>query len=339
MVLALGGQAAAQERRPALQTWTDPDLGGAILEGVSRGDGLWLRGASKKVVRFDRRTGERTVVADNVIDQMSDGPHLWVLVALNENESLVRDLFDVSAPNRRIYFEGSPIALFPTPEGPGVLTTTTVLSPTPDGFDRHHLAASLDQYAHVSALTGTTLYVGYNKGEWGGGLRRIDLASGTVSFVKESSDELCGGRLNPNCAPVVGIVRDLAHPNCAVVGASLAHLSGRYGEVMRVCGDDITSVFSDPLPIIKNSIVNRPGQTWPFSHLVQTPDGWVAVSQDRFARARPGGIAMGDVPPLKPWAGLQISDAVDGLVFVQSACCWGSDRSVSYNVLAIPVQP
>jgi len=331
LFLTISGQALAQARTD----WTDPDLGRAVLEGAAKGENLWLRGASGNVVRFDRQTGDRMIVASDVVDLMSDGPHLWALVTLNENESVVRDLLDVSLPERRVYFEGSPISLFSTPSGPGVLTTTGVLLPSGQGFTRRPTAASLERHARVSALTGDELFVGYNKGEWGGGLRRIDVPAGTVSFVKEDSEDLCGGRLNLACAPVVGIIRDATNENCVLVGASLAHMAGRYGEVMRVCKDEITPVFSDPLPIVPNSIVYRSGQTWPFSGLIETHDGWIAVSQDRYARARGSTVIMADVPPLKPWSGLQVSDPVDGVIFVQSACCWGSVESVQYRVLAI----
>lgn len=337
LVLTISGQAIAQTRMSSPRDWTDPDLGRAILEGVGKSENLWLRGASRKVVRFDRQTGDRMIVASDVVDLMSDGPHLWALVTLNENESVVRDLLDASLPERRVYFQGSPISLFSTPSGPGVLTTTMVLLPSGQGFTRWPTAASLEPHARVSALMGDDLFVGYNKGEWGGGLRRIDVPAGTVSFVKEDGEDLCGGRLNPACAPIVGIIRDASNENCMLVGASLAHLTERYGEVMRVCTDRITSIFSDPLPVLPYSLVNRPGQTWPFSGLIETHDGWIAVGQERYARARESTITMADVPPLKPWSGLQISDPVDGVVFVQSACCWGSDTSIQYRVLAISV--
>lgn len=337
MLLVVSGGAVAQTRTGAGRTWTDSDLSGAILEGVATRQNLWLRGASKNVVRFNRRTGERLVVATEVIDLLADGPHLWALVALNANECVVRDLLDTDLPDRRTYFEGSPVALFATPEGPGVLTTTTALVPSGDRFTRRRFAASLEPYAHVSALTGGLLFVGYNKGEWGGGLRRVDLLTGTVSIVQETSDQLCGGRLNLECAPVVGIIPDAANPDCVLVGASLAHLSGRYGEVLRVCDERITPAFSDPLSAVPNSIVNLPGQTWPFDSLVETKDGWIAVGQERFARARGGAVTMGEVPMLRPWAGLHISDVAEGVIFVQAACCWGSDTFVRYRVLAIPV--
>lgn len=343
MALAMAGGADAQVRTDAgrlpLHDWRDPDLDGAIIEGVATQDSLWLRGASRKVVRFDRRSGDRLVAATEVLDVLVDGRHLWALVTLNANESVVRDLWDSALPDRLVYSEGSPVALFATPNGPGVLTTTKVLLPKGDQWDRRRLAAVLEPGAHVSALTGNSLFVGYNRGEWGGGLRRLDVSTGSISIVKEPSERICSGRLDPECAPLVGIIPDTKDVDCVLVGASLAHLGGRYGEVLQVCGDRIITVFSDPLPIVPNSIVNRPGQTWPFSSLVQTHDGWVAVGQDRFARSLGDTVTMDDIPVLRSWAGLQISEPFNGVIFVEAACCWGAETFVQYRVVAIPVQP
>lgn len=340
--LTLAGHAVSQEQaageRRSDRTWRDPDLGQALIEGVGTPEHLWIRGTSKTVLRFDRETGERFVAAENVIDILADGPHIWALIALNDNESIVRDLRQPGAPGRRIYFEGSPVALFATDAGPGVLTTTKALLPSATGWSRRLIAGSLDQYAQVSALTGDALFVGYDRGEWGGGLRRVDLSTGTVSFVRGPGEGVCEGRLNPACVPIVGIVSDPQREDCVLAGASLAHLSGRYGEIFGVCGDVITSVFTDPLPVIPNSMEFRPGQTWPFDSLVAVNDGWIAVGQDRFARSTNGVVAIRDMPPLKAWAGLRISDEIDDVILVESACCWGSDNFVRYRMIAIPIR-
>ncbi len=343
MALAMSGTAHAQGQtdtgRSAVRDWTDPDLGGAVLEGVATRDSLWLLGASGNVVRFDRLSGERLVAANDVSDVLVDGPHLWALVKLNDSVSVVRDLRDPALPERRIRFEGAPLRLFATPDGPGILTTAMVLHPSGERWDRRRLAALLEPRAHVSALTGNMLFVGYNKGEWGGGLRRVDVTTGAVSIVQDPGDRTCGGRLDPECDPVVGIISDAESEDCVLVGSSLAHLGLRSGEILRVCGAQISLAFADPLPGPPNSTGNSGGQTWAFDSLVETSDGWIAVEQDRYARARGDTVVMGHAPVLRPWAGLEISDPVEGVIFVKSACCWGSDTWVRYGVVAIPVQP
>lgn len=341
LALLLAGPAAGQqgrdsERRSTL-TWSDPDLGMALMEGAATREHIWIRGHSGRVARFDRQTGARTVVAEEVVDLLPDAPHLWALIALTENESVVRDLRQPDLAERRISFQGSAVALFATESGPGVLTTTRALIPSENRWFRRLLAGAVDRHAHVSARTGDDLFVGYNRGEWGGGLRRIDLSTGAVFIVREPGTDICGGRLDPECSPVVGIVPDRQGADCVLVGASLAHLGGRYGEVLRVCGDVVSPVFAAALPVVPGSIGSLPGQTWPFDNLVATERGWLAVGQNRFARSADGSVTMNDIPPLRPWAGLQISDPVDGVIFVEAACCWGSVNIVQYRMMAIPV--
>lgn len=340
-ILMLAGQAMTQDRpgeeRRSLQNWVDPDLGRALIEGVGTARHLWIRGASNKVVRFDRETGERSVAAENVIDIMADGPHLWALSTVGDNQSVVSDLRQPDLSPRPVYYGGSPIGLFATEAGPGVLTTTRILTPVADGWSRRLIAGSLDRPAHVSGVAGDSLFVGYNRGEWGGGLRRIDVSTGAVSIVREPSDDRCGGRLNPECSPVVGIVSDNHREGCVLVGASLAHLMSRRGEVIRVCGSAITPVFSEALPVVPGALEILPGQTWPFDGLVAVDEGWVAVGQDRFARFTNGVVEMRDMPALRSWAGLKISDQVDDVIFVEGACCWGSENFVQRRVIAIPV--
>ena len=77
-----------------------------------------------------------------------------------------------------------------------------------------------------------------------------------------------------------------------------------------------------------------------FDSLVPTRDGWIAVSQDRYARSLSGSVEMQPTPPLKDWSGLRISDERDGVLFVLAACCWGSGNPLtSHRLLAIPVEP
>jgi hypothetical protein len=341
LTFTMAGGSAAQVRtddgRRPVRDWIDPDLGRGIAEGFATEESLWLRGYSRNIVRLDRSSGKRVTVATGVIDMLVDGPRLWALVAVNDNESVVRDLRDSAWPERRVYFEGTALALFSTPDGPGVLTNEKVLLPAADRWSRHRLAGLVTTTTGVSPLTDDALFLGYNHGEWGGGLRRIDVLTGAVSIVKEPDVAMCEGMLDPECAPVVGVIADLETPGCVLVGTSLAHLSLRRGEILRICGDAISLAFRDPLPVEPLSIVNRPGQSWPFDSFFALSDGWVAVGQERFARAQDGAVTIQDIPDLHAWSGLQVSEPRDGMIFLEAACCWGSDSFVQYRVMAIPI--
>lgn len=331
------GAAANSPVRDALRTWRDPDLGLAVVEGAATDASLWLRGVSGALVHFDRTTGERTVVAADVVDILADGPHLWALIALNENEGVVRDIRQPRGTDRKLYFEGALIGLIGTPEGPDVLTDSRILRPDGARWSRTRLAGGLEPHAHISPLTAGSVFVGYNRGEWGGGLRRADVATGSLAFVQEADAEVCRGRLDPACAPIVGVIADPQADGCVLVGTSLAHMSSRKGEVLRVCGNEITPVFSDPLPVVEGDFMFRPGQTWPFDSLVAVNDGWIAVGHDGYARSRQGVVTMASVPALASWSGLSLSDPVDGVIFIQAACCWGSAHRVLGRVIAVPI--
>lgn len=317
--------------------WVDPDLGQAIMEGAATGTSLWLRGASGKLVHFDLRTGERSVAAEGVLDILPDGHRLWALIEASPNQGIVRDVRAVEGADRTVYADGQLVALFQTPEGPGVLATERVLVPTGERWSRRLIAGQLERYGNVSPLIEGDLFVGYNKGEWGGGLRRLETSTGTVSIVQGSGARPCDTRLHPDCAPVVGVIADRQTPGCVLAGTSLAHLGLRRGEVVRVCGDQVSPVFSDPLPVVEGSLEFSPGQTWPFDGLVVTDDGWVATGQSRYARSRSGVVTMHEAPPLKLWSGLRLSEPVDGVIFVQAACCWGGENHVLRRLIAVPV--
>lgn len=340
-IFVLAILAAMLATTAAAQQWSDAELGRVVVEGAADARHLWLRGEDGVLVRFDRQTGERTVLGRGFVDLMHDGDHLWAMSkAEGEPTIILSDLRDAERPPISRYADGEPIGLFSSGGGlPGLLTSRHALRPEGDRWRESPLAAELQPYAHVAVGTDGRLYVGYNQGEWGGGLRRVDPAIGSIAFVSEASDELCGGQLNPECDPVVGVFPDSEQADCMIVGTSLAHMSGRMGQVLRICGDRITSVFSDPLPPTPGGF-NLPNQTWPFTGLVPTRDGWIAVSQDQYARSRSGSVEMRQTPTLKDWSGLRISDEQDGVLFVMAACCWGSgDQMTSHRLLAIPVEP
>lgn len=83
-------------------------------------------------------------------------------------------------------------------------------------------------------------YLGFNVGEWGGGIWRINLNSGKSEQIeRRDNEELCSGPLNADCDPVTGIVPDPERPSCVIAAIGLRHML-EHGRLVWVCGDEVT---------------------------------------------------------------------------------------------------
>lgn len=158
-------------------------------------------------------------------------------------------------------------------------------------------------------------FVGFNAGEWGGGLRRIDRRSGDITVIeRNSSGELCGGPLNAACDPVNGISADPWKPDCVVAAIGLVHFEP-HGRIVEVCGNQMRRLYYRPYGDNRSS--NRGEDDEPFSTVAFFGltregdtlwalgiDGIYSIGPDGTARIIPlphfkdiGGIAMSfDVP-------------------------------------------
>lgn len=104
----------------------------------------------------------------------------------------------------------------------------------------------------VSHVQDGMLWLGFNSGEWGGGLTQVRLSDGTVdrpSHIDPASP--CGGKLNPSCDPVTGLAPDPADPKCMLATIGLVHMMSR-GRVVQVCGDNVSVVYAKPYTLDPN---------------------------------------------------------------------------------------
>lgn len=345
-MLAGRGEAVASD-------WRDADLGHAIIEGVADRDHIWLRGATGKVVRFERATGERAIIAEDVVDLLPDNGRLWLLGQRGGTDLyyVVNLLDPISAAglgsdqrrgDRQLHpgeqHEGQVLGLVTWPglERPAIVYQRGIL-PLSEGLRRQQFAASLDPYARLAAVDQSGIYAGYNLGEWGGGLRRVNAAAGTISFVTEEGEKICEGTLNPACDPVVGLFADPERPGCLIVGSGISHMGLSKGRVYRVCNSSIELVFSTPTPAVKDQWMMVP-QPWPLDGLFEITNGWIGTSRDRYFRSHDGLVEERPMPQFRDWAGLRISDEQDGVLFIVASCCWGSGENPTlYRAIAVPI--
>lgn len=330
--LILASPAAAREI-----LW--PDLGQRIIEGVATSEFIWLRGIEGKVVRFDRATGERTIVATDVRDMVADGSRLWVLAGGTGGIGTLQDIRAAQPEPIRIGVDDRIHWTLVRRQGdvPAILKPDEFVIRTGDErWSRTSLPASLRGVSSAVVTAAGDLYVGFNRGEWGGGVRRVQ-TDGTISLVGREGEAPCEGDLNPACEPVVGLYLDPGAPDCAIAGTGLSHLGLSTGRLYRLCQGAVEPIWQTPVATQPDRWMMG-AQRWPLDGLVETPDGWIGLSRDRYFRSRDGQVQEYPMPVFQDWSGIRISEDEDGVLFIVSACCWGSvENPTLYSTLAIPV--
>ena len=99
----------------------------------------------------------------------------------------------------------------------------------------------------TATAEGSVIWLGFNVGEWGGGLRRIGRTDGKVEVIEYNrSNDLCGGPLNTGCDPVTGIVAAPGNSHCIFAAIGLVHMMS-HGRIVEVCGNEIRRFYFKPL--------------------------------------------------------------------------------------------
>jgi len=129
-----------------------------------------------------------------------------------------------------------------------VLTARRLLSVTAASTKALDLIGTLGPGNIASILaTPASIYVGFDAGEWGGGLRRIDRSTGKISVVaSNASGGLCGGPLNTDCDPVNGLAAMPGRPGCIAAAIGLVHFAS-HGRIDVICGDRVRELYVKPL--------------------------------------------------------------------------------------------
>ena len=182
---------------------------------------------------------------------------------------------------------------------------------------------------------GKTAFVGINLGEWGGGLVRVDLATGMVSKLDERGPDLCNGPLNSDCDPVTGIVSDPDDDRCVLASIGLSHIL-MHGRVLRVCPADVSVELTRPLErpsqVVERSIravatsdSRGPMNTEAFFALLKTHDGSIwAISPFAAYRKEGARWTRHALPELQQRGSLDISEGLPGIVLLSS---WRNARN------------
>jgi hypothetical protein len=176
----------------------------------------------------------------------------------------------------------------------------------------------------VSLDGGRSLYVGLDFGEFGGGLQRVDLATGASHRIeRHDSGEYCFYPLDSRCDAVTGVLADPNGADCVFASVGLVHLFTSTGRILRVCGDAVEVVLEAHFPpdLRPNWI---PEQA--FSHMTDAFYALVATKTDGFWAATPRTLYHFDhsqrtahpIPELKPFGRLRVSRDLPGIIVVRS---------------------
>jgi hypothetical protein len=198
-----------------------------------------------------------------------------------------------------------------------LLTTGRIIA-VKDGKTTDTPLTILQSRGSVSAVLGTSaaIYVGFNAGEWGGGLRRIDRRTGVMTGVEGSSDDACGRLLSSVCDPVHGVALEPWRPGCIAVATGLMHMFSQ-GAVVEVCDGQIRKLYSKPAG---HDMFGRPDQgadTVAFFGLLSDGDALWAVADDGLYRIGANGTAqVSPLPEFKKVGNFYVSFELPHLVLV-----------------------
>src|ERR1700687_1428646 len=313
----------------------DPILGHRIAKGIVLDGKLWLRGTevSRKggpggLISLGLADDSRAVhFQRGVVDIEKSGHDLWVLrqVAPDVREFVVsiwrsgafEDLGRFISTDK-----DEPIVLLNSAGSPSVLShdALRVLSGAHHDWQLIALKGQLRwgvQVSVASPRSGKSIYVGVNRGEWGGGLQRVDIQTGVVTNIeRRDSKDLCSGPLNSDCDPVTGLVSDPQEEDCVLVAVGLVHLSISKGQILRVCGDRVTSIVEEPAT---GGIGGKMKMTEAFYGLAPAGDScfWGITWRALYRFAVDGKLEREyPLPKLKPVSGVDLSRQLPGVIGV-----------------------
>jgi hypothetical protein len=158
-----------------------------------------------------------------------------------------------------------------------------------------------------------SVLVGFNAGEWGGGLRRIDRKTGEIStFGRKAENEPCAGALNSECDPVNGIALEPWNEGCEVVAIGLIHMMA-HGSIVEVCGSAIRTIYSKPYSKLYRE---DHYSTVPFFGIVAASQRLLAIGSDGLYDIRPEGAVVSALPAFQRIGSVSVSFALPHVVLV-----------------------
>jgi hypothetical protein len=221
-----------------------------------------------------------------------------------------------------------------------VLTSRRIVEATGAGEKSVPLSEDLEKTDHVgvtSALvTADQIFVGLNRGEWGGGLRRIDRRTGKLTVVESNvRGDLCGGPLNTACDPVNAIAPEPWKQGCVAATVGVVHFFP-HGRIVEICGDRVRRIYFKAFDSSRSRLPSQPRSDEPFETvaffgLAQVKDSLWASGIDGVYRLKgEDAVRFFPLPRFKVLGNIGVSFDLPGVILVLT----GVNRrlSISGNV-------
>ncbi len=238
----------------AFNGWLNPPIANGaeagalpwIFEIQSVGPLLWIRGEGLTASNYASHAST-TIFKDGVIDIEKVNGKLFVLRRerpAGRNYSI--EVMDGVSPRSIANFQAGEGE---TPAGL-VVASDAILAVGPNAI--RHFSLSSGSWRTVAThrtvdlpgrptyggpRKGTSYYAGYNGGEFGGDLDRIDSETGVPAIVP------CGDERFWLCGPVTGIIADPWRDDCVVVSTGMIHMGLTEGGVYEVCGTKARALY------------------------------------------------------------------------------------------------
>lgn len=302
----------------------DPQIG-LVPSGASVFEGrLWLKGGGS-VVSFGLKDESRKVeFADGVIDMTRSGGALWLLRKAPGAGQPSDDTYIVSrlqAGSRQdsipLRMTDKPLA-FAVDGSMPVIVATQRLYALPAGAQSWAIRAPRGMrifemdWVSAAALNGD-VYIASNRGEFGGGLLKVTVATGATEDLARGT----GGVPCPGCESIADLLPDPATPGCLLASVGYTHLGALDGRILRICGNRISRVFEQSIQIGWAGKPERGTQPF-FSLAAASPTGFWAVAPGMLYRFDGADPKQTPIPDPKRISRFFMNRDVPGLILIYS---------------------
>jgi len=301
--------------------------GPPIVEGVFAEDRLWLRLENGSLVslRPDAAKPEPELPAGKALGLCRAGASLVVLVQAGGQGAWQVQTRTSGKwnPGKSIAAGKDELVAFGCDAHDSfVVTNRRLLTVEDDKVRETALSRSLDAPIVRTTMFAdpASLWVGFDDGEWGGGLVRIRRSDGKLeSLGRNASGTICGGPLNGGCDPVNAIAASTRDPGCIVAALGLVHMMS-HGRIVELCGNRIRRLYykaEDPQPPYPDKNADEPANTVAFFGLARVgPDLRVVGTDGLYRFTGSGLVTFRALPRFEDRGGYRVSFAIPGIVLV-----------------------